>query len=253
MYADVLIGGLTMVLQMDKIRQVCSDSTATVSTRSLRAARMILDTLVTFDDVVSTVKGREGISIYGITFWPFRAFFTLYYHIIYSSDPVNCQHDLERLEKLGVLLEKAAHTRFQYVPVANAARSLNQVARHVQEERLRRGNGGFDMNEEIFIQDGLTQWPCPKLTVATAERGQLNETIPLQAQQPQWPGTIGFTGAQVQTMNMETSSEFESANMSHLSDPVLYAQAIEDEFTAGLWNCGWWDSYSDGAHLMNPG
>jgi hypothetical protein len=109
-YADCIVGLLNMVLQIEKLRRTGKDNT--VSERSVRASRMILDTIVKLDELTRDRKDYAALHTYCIAFYPFRAFFALYYHILLSKDPDVYSEDVKRLERIDVVMKRAAQSRF---------------------------------------------------------------------------------------------------------------------------------------------
>jgi hypothetical protein len=109
MHAEVIIGAMTMIIQMDQWQHKhpqCVDgqsqhsssiaSRSRISHVSLSAARVLLDTSLDFSQIVyskgQTSQARHNLNIYGITFWPHAGFFTLYQHIT-QHHAVSSQHE----------------------------------------------------------------------------------------------------------------------------------------------------------------
>jgi hypothetical protein len=223
LYADAIIGSLTVLLHIDKLRQGPGDNT--VSERSIRAARMVLDTISKFDVTVGASQHQGGLRTYGLAFYPFRAFFALYYHIINSDNAEEYQEDILRLERIGLILSKAAATRFEYIPIAKAITSLNQVAKHVQQIRTTTPAKQWDVIYPPQTMSAQDQ---------RAEGWEQQQEIPqgffadwmLQFDDKQFPAVVGFQEAAAQP-------DFE---------PAAYMQTLENRFAGELWNYGWWDA-----------
>lgn len=231
MYNECLVASLTVMLQMDKLRQ--QPGSNTVSDRSLRASRMLLDAIVTFDEAVGAKMQHEGLSMYSITFWSFRAFFTLYYHILGNDSPNGHQDDMRQLERLAASFKKAAQTRFEYGPIAKAVKSLNEFARSFQKARsispARQWDVAYSPNridveplnltgaEESPSGHGGSEWDSMQF---------------FQYWNPSF-GDIQLKSPLTDVQDLTSQSAFE---------PVSYVQAVERQFAGTLWNYGWWDT-----------
>jgi hypothetical protein len=211
MYAEAIIGAMTMITQMDTwlrkhlghVDQASQESSnsmpgSSISAVSLSAARVLLDTILSFSQIVrpQTSENQHGLKIYGITFWPHAAFFALYQNITHHpphcttpsdlsacSDSQQCQgrlregeieDDAIRLTRIAALLSEAARTMPQYSASAAELTRLSMRARQYQilqlhpESKAREGCGDEFCGKDENLQD------CPELTADGRRGGQLH-------------------------------------------------------------------------------
>lgn len=226
-----------MVLQMDKLRQADDDDA--VSQRSVRASRLILDTIVKLDELTRHNQNFAALYTYCIAFYPFRAFFALYYNILLNKDPELHREDVQRLEKIDMVMKRAALTRFEYVPISKAISSLNQVTKHIQKsDTIRPG------------QQWTGMWPHQQ---PTSTGGSLITTSAMQPQiaahenMPELAG-IYDTPESMQwlpgfgDMQFSTAADLQEAAAQPDFEPVQYMQTLENQFTGGNWHHYWWNT-----------
>jgi hypothetical protein len=229
--ADTIVGSLNILLQMDKLRQTTEP---TVSERSLRAARLILDTTINFDETLRTSHKHNGmLYMYCIAFYPFRACFSLYYNILLSDNPAESSQDVERLEKISRVTMNAAQMRCEWQPIAKAILSLNQVTKHLQHSQ-----------KAHLSSQWTASWPSDRSvpyggagTAAQQGMSDLNmDPLPneLQPDFAQWLPDLG-------DMHFTTAEDFQQAAAQPNFRPLEYMQAIEDQFSGRNLNYGWWD------------
>lgn len=228
MIADTIIGSLNILLQMDKVRLA---NEPLVSERSLRASRQILDTTINFDETLRTGHKHNGLLyMYCIAFYPFRACFSLYYHILLSNNPDDYSEDVQRLEKIGNVTMTAAQMRFEWIPIAKAILSLNQVVRHIRQ------------NQESYPKTQWTSgWPIHAASTSGADMlssAAITSTdnalsMPMESDDlAQWSPDLG-------DIRFMTAEDFQQAAAQPDFRPVEYMQAIEDQLFVGKnWNYG---------------
>ncbi|PVI00138.1 hypothetical protein DM02DRAFT_563555 [Periconia macrospinosa] len=104
---------------------------------ALRAARKVVELTLhlTTDDSTNNAK---LFTSHFISFYPFCAVFTLYEHIITSTDPESCEQDLVAVEQIGGLMIQASSARPQFATLERTINALNKVARAIQDERRQR-------------------------------------------------------------------------------------------------------------------
>lgn len=223
--ADTILGSFNILLQMDKLRQATE---STISERTLRISRLILDTTINFEETLRTSHKHSGLLyMYCIAFYPFRAFFSLYYHILVSNSPAECNDDVDRLQKLGTVAMNAAQMRYEWQPIAKAILSLNQVTKYIQQSQRTSVNGHW-----------MTSWDSAQSMVPGQETASIPgmDSLPLD-QQPdftQWLPDLG-------DMHFATAEDFQQAAAQPDFRPIEYMQAIEDQFSGRNMQYGWWD------------
>lgn len=241
-YADTIVGTLTMLLQMDKLRQTDKDNA--VSARSVRAARLALDTIVQLHEMTRESKNYAALYTYCIAFYPFRAFFALYYHILHNENPEVYKEDIQRLERIDAVMRGAAQTRFEYIPISKAISSLNQIAKHMHETRIvspsHRWTGIWPSQAPIHRNDSLMA-PSDVLQQPPGQDGIFDITRDYQPSEfPQWLPDFG-------EMQFSTAAEFEQAAAQPDFQPIEYMQAVENQFAGRNWPYSWWDVDDPGA------
>lgn len=226
---DLILGSLTMLLQMDKLRQRSNEQL--ISSRSVRAARQLLDMLAMFDASAGSNQHYGGMRTYFVAFYPFRAFFCLYHHILASDEPKDYQDDVHRLEKVGSIFNNAARTRLEYIPIAKAIASLNRIARHVQQQRI------MTPEKEWGV---IHPQKAPELAHVSvnvsSEQSQM--AAPTKFHFPSMPGLVD--------MQLPSIETFQEAVAQPDFEPITYLHTIENDFTFNMWNNGWWNPSGDG-------
>ena len=234
-YADAIVGLLTMVLQMDKLRQGKDDA---VSQRSVRASRMILDTIVKLDDMTRHNKHFAALYTYCIAFYPFRAFFALYYHILSNKDPELYKEDVKRLERIDMVMKRAALTRFEYVPISKAISSLNQVTKHMQETQTtspgQQWTGIWPPQHPTSLDESVMAPIAVQHQIVHDESVVDLSGICDTSQPMQWLPDFG-------NMHFSTTADLQQAAALPDFEPVEYMQTLENQFTEGNWN-HWWNA-----------
>lgn len=235
-YADTIVGTVTMLLQMDKLRQTGKDNA--VSARSVRAARLALDTIVRLHEMTRESKNYAALYTYCIAFYPFRAFFALYYHILHNQDPEVYKEDIQRLERIDTVMRRAAQTRFEYIPISKAISSLNQIAKHMHQTRTSSPSDGWTSlwpSQPPTSRDESMMVPSDVTQQSHDQDGIFDPTRDYQPSDfAQWLPDFG-------EMQFSTAAEFEEAAAQPDFQPIEYMQAVEDQFIGGNWPYSLWD------------
>ncbi|KAK2813942.1 hypothetical protein FQN50_000343 [Emmonsiellopsis sp. PD_5] len=272
--ADVRVAAYTTIILME--RKLYGDEYSTVSPRMLLAARIVLDSIFQFASLDLDTSGKPSAAASSdedsqrrrrrrsstplianamrslISFYPFSAFFSLYYHIIACPDPDDCKEDISALERLGAILRSAACVQTEFVPISNAINALNQVSRVIQEQRRA-------IVPASYLQG--TQLQGPDMPSSHGQR-------PAVAKRPQQQTGAGYTtppSPNPLTMTMTTGAEtpqiqfpappedlFSSMEIPMLPDasmmgfedgfePMEYMRAVENEFIGRNWHESWWN------------
>ena len=242
-YADTIIGGLNIVLQMDKLRQISNANI--VSARSVRAARVVLDATDKLDQMTGDHKAYGALNTYCIAFYPFRAFFSLYYHILNSKDAMEYREDIRRLERVEAVMDRATQTRFEYIPISKAISSLNQVVKHIQQMQV--------SSPQNFWQ---THWQ-PAAFSSSDPRSAVISTLTPDSQDQHASADATSTSLDYQPLGIthslpdfgdlqfSTAADLQHAAAQPDFQGLEYMQAIETQFTGGNWHYNWWDVNDD--------
>ncbi|KAL5314041.1 hypothetical protein ACEPPN_018465 [Leptodophora sp. 'Broadleaf-Isolate-01'] len=110
-----------------------------IDPNTVRAARKVVSTIL----YLSTVGWAPLPSVSEIyfdtlvSFYPFSAVFSLYEHILASSDYEACEDDIQRLENLERVMKPTALNRSDFSPFTKTVAALNALSRNIQEQRQR--------------------------------------------------------------------------------------------------------------------
>ena len=180
------------------------------------------------------IRSFEADSSSLLTFYPFCAFFILYYHILSCGNLDDCKDDIRALEKIGVILEHAIQVQTEFIPISNAVNALNRISKIIQEHR-----------------------PAPKpSTIPHMSQPQTAAAVP-QQQQPQqqtfpvsgpshaqqgYPQDVNLTiGTDIPQFNFFGPSSDLPVSFGSEIQPMGYTRAIENQFVARNWHENWWN------------
>jgi hypothetical protein len=165
--------------------------------------------------------------MYCIAFYPFRAYFSLYYHILLSNDQAEYEEDVQRLKDIGKVTSKAAKVRCEWEPIAKAILSLNRMTDHVRQRTQPPQNDTADVPLSISREDQSL------LPLAQMEHGNAaelgNDNMPFS-----WPPDFG-------DMHFATTEAFQEAAAQPDFRPLEYMQMLENQFAGHDLNYGLWE------------
>lgn len=216
-----------------------------------------------------------------LTFYPFCAFFTLYYNIMSSTDPIEYEEDICNLEKVVSIMTRLASIRLDFVPIADALNNLNDVSRalHSKPESIR----GLAMPGPPSLPRSL-----PEMRFSSFQEGQpLGSYIPQRSEGgpssptpqqftpfdslqnlssilPPQPGDdlSGTFGVPFQLQNqiafgsesLGTDPEPTRPETARtVSQPLDFVRAIENELIWRDWHESWWNSENGATDLVAAG
>lgn len=142
LYCDVLMNGYISIILMQRKADARHTPTNAYrpSSRSVEAARQVLHAI----QVIARIMKSGGLgNANAIDFYPFVAFFTLYYHILHyatgspNADFASIEDDLILMEKLGSVMQEVGETQDGFFPIVTAIGALNKVCRHALEGKIR--------------------------------------------------------------------------------------------------------------------
>jgi hypothetical protein len=180
-------------------------------------------------------------------FYPFCAFFTLYYHILSSTDPSEYEEDICALEQVVKIMSQLSCVRTDFVPIAEAMGALNDVSRAVHS-----GKDPFQgvtlcqpsASSEQRQQDipATTMHPFPPVESLQ----NLSSDLPLQSTDPN-----GTFGVPFQLQNQFTfdwdlppadqQGAIRPDTARTVSQPLDFVRAIENELIWRNWHESWWN------------
>ncbi|KAL4922104.1 hypothetical protein BDW62DRAFT_207873 [Aspergillus aurantiobrunneus] len=248
------------------MRRRVSSSDQSAHPQAVQAARLITSIIHEWSTKhVSRYTEHQAFSTCLITFYPFCAFFTLYYHILGSTNASECEDDIRILEKLVQLMTETSRSRPDFVPIANAMGVLNDVSRavHSRQETLQgltvvcpanpgsesSGVSGRPADTQAPSQGPQEVPPAYIPTFPPLESMQnLNPGIP-----PQTEGELNGTfGIPFQLQN-QVALDWDPASTGEtnlarpgtartVSQPVDFVRAVESELIWRDWHESWWNT-----------
>ncbi|KAL4938459.1 hypothetical protein BDV06DRAFT_56477 [Aspergillus oleicola] len=251
LYAESVIAFHSFIIFM---RRKASDTDQIPHPQAVQAARVVISTIYEWSERhVSPTKEHQGYNSHLVTFYPFCAFFTLYYHIMSSDDPSECEEDMCTLEKVVKIMAEIASIRSSFVPIANAMRALNDVSRAVHSR----------------------QEPLPNITVVCPAPRPHANSDPMPSADPQAPLQMpvfhpfeslqnlstdfplqttdelnGGFGVPFQLQNQVEfdwgPSDVRPDTARTVSQPVDIVRAIESELIWRDWHESWWQGNAQG-------
>ncbi|RDW68706.1 fungal specific transcription factor domain-containing protein [Aspergillus mulundensis] len=260
LYAESTIAFHSMIIYM---RRKASATVLSTHPQAIRSARAIISILDEWSQR-NIAPGGEPQSSYIllITFYPFCAFFTLYYHILSSDDPKEREEDISSLEKVIKLMTQASNIRPDFVPIASAMGALNDVSRavHSGEEPPQGLAVVGAVRPRQSMEPNLLASGAREIAMqAPSQRPQeiptgsapafppfeslqnLSMDLPLQtADQLNDAFGVPFQlGSQV-AIERDPASSARPGTARMVSQPVDFVRAIETELIWRDWHESWW-------------
>jgi hypothetical protein len=251
LFAESAIAFHSFIVYM---RRKTSATVMSTHPQAVRAARAIISIIHEWSGRnMGSAVGHQCSYIHLITFYPFCAFFTLYYHILSSTDPSEREEDICSLEKVVTLMTQAASVRPDFVPIASAMSALNDVSRAVHSGRDPFGDLTFVgcavpprplMESNASPSHTATQLPGSSITAAAPfdSLQNLSVELPLQTAD-ELNDTFGvpFQLESQIAFDWDPASSARPSTARTVSQPVDIVRAIEGELTWRDWHESWWN------------
>jgi LAS superfamily LD-carboxypeptidase LdcB len=160
--------------------------------------------------------------------------FSLYEHILASSNPETCEEDVQLLEQTAAAMKEACKIHAEYVPITNTILALNKVCRTTQESRQQRRSASTGANREARGQAlaDLIHRASPSQTQLPILNADSNLPISLASEDIARPeSSLPFP----QGLSLDNNEFFSMDAM----------RALENEFTERNWHETWWDMDGD--------
>ncbi|KAJ9488877.1 hypothetical protein VN97_g4402 [Penicillium thymicola] len=271
LYADSIIALYSFIILM---RRKASNSDRYPHPQAVNAARIVINTIIEWAGKNVLPSGTEqSFDPHLVTFYPFCAFFTLYYHIMSSNDPSEHEQDLSNLEKVVSIMTPIASVRRDFVPIVDAMGALNDASRAVHSSpdplrgltmlcppsqpkslpktRFSTSQGGQALQQQVPREsEGVLSFPNTAQQFTPFDSLQnLSSILPAQ------PGDdpSGTFGIPFQLQNQITfgyepggnePEPVEADTARTAPQPLEFVQAIENELIWRNWHESWWDSES---------
>ncbi|KAL2859175.1 hypothetical protein BJX68DRAFT_252221 [Aspergillus pseudodeflectus] len=259
-FADSVIAFYSFIIFMR--RRACSNDQI-AHPQAIKAARTVIQVILEWSDkpLTGAHEGLQGFHTHLVTFYPFCAFFTLYYHILSATDPSEYEEDIASLEAAVSEMKKRASIRPDFVPLVDAMGALNDISRAVHSTR----DPLLGVNLTISHSTGQYERPnLPEqgLQPATNEVDfsaahsfapfgplqNLSSDFPLQADNTlDDPFGIPFQLQNQIALNVGPAPgiDLNSTNIDGtqtISQPVDVVRAFENELIWRNWHESWWNS-----------
>ncbi|KAL4738350.1 hypothetical protein BDV11DRAFT_189766 [Aspergillus similis] len=236
------------------MRRKTSATVMSTHPQAVRAARAIISIIHEWSARnMGPAVDHQCLFAYLITFYPFCAFFTLYYHILSSTDPSEREEDICSLEKVVMLMTQAASVRPDFVPIASAMSALNDVSRAVHSGRDPLGDLTFvggavpprpPMESNASPGHTATQLPASSTTAAAPfdSLQNLSVELPLQtADELNDAFGVPFQLESQIAFDLDPASSGRPSTARTVSQPVDIVRAIESELIWRDWHESWWN------------
>ncbi|OJK01844.1 hypothetical protein ASPACDRAFT_1853893 [Aspergillus aculeatus ATCC 16872] len=207
------------------VRRKVSSAEQIVHPQALRFARLIIGIIPEKSESPISPWGEHGdFQTHFLTFYPFGAFFTLYYHILSSTQPSDCHPA-------------------RLFPIADAASALNDVCRAFHSCQK---NSAFTINSSDMLPDNpLFLLPNEK----EAGSSTVPDLPPLQTEE-ELDDAFGNSFQPQHQVAPSTQSglatEKETARTMAQPLDFVRAVAVENELVWRNWHESWWNSQEPG-------
>lgn len=177
-----------------------------------------------------------------ISFYPFCAVFSLYEHVVATTNPDDCEDDLRALENIGSIMQQACSAHVDMIPLSNTVNALNKVVRSLQDSRRNKSS-----------PQGLGD----PMQIATVVNASLSVPGTQQSQQPPQGLDLPLSTADsLQSMLATPGFDLSGTSFPFLQDfptnpaggdvqPVEFIRALENDFIGRNWHETWWDMDGD--------
>ncbi|CAI6336235.1 unnamed protein product [Periconia digitata] len=190
---------------------------------TLRAARNVVGLTLELSNHQSP-EDAKLFAAHFISFYPFCSVFSLYEHIITSTDPEQCEQDTIALEKIGVVMTRASAARPHFATLERTINALNKVARAIQNERRSRHT-----SKTTTPLSSNTPRPIlgPSTTFDTLQ--DFADSIP------------NFDAAALDAFGEFSGAEVGGVGGGAGFHPMGFVRAVETDYVGRNWNEQWWD------------
>ncbi|KAL2840522.1 hypothetical protein BJY01DRAFT_236726 [Aspergillus pseudoustus] len=260
-YADSAIAFYSFIIFM---RRRLYSSDQVTDPQAIKASRAVIQVILEWanKDISLSHQGLQGFHTHLVTFYPFCAFFTLYYHILSTSNPSSgYQEDICLLEAAVNTMKKRATVRTDFVPLVDAMSALNDISRAVHCTRDPLLGVGITVCHSTSFAHQIRQNP------SAPDQQQISEAEPLSTSPPFAPfeslqnlssdfslqaaDAVGDPfGIPFQLQNQvaldvgPSEMDLNSTNADSIrtiSQPVDVVRAIENELIWRNWHESWWN------------
>ncbi|KAF2008614.1 hypothetical protein BU24DRAFT_429207 [Aaosphaeria arxii CBS 175.79] len=219
---------------------------------SLRAARNIVGLILHFSPQPSTMMcDTVGFAFtHFISFYPFCAVFALYEHVFTSAGSKECEADIQALERIGAVMERASNVHTDFVSLSRIFNSLNRISKITLDDQ-RRNAGATSENYPAAApgaQSQISRDPISDMETGTTTDPQSAQQEPIMpplqgvgALQPRMQGSYlshfpgdGSGGLDIQMHG--TMPSFEDG-----FEPLSLVRALESDIMEKNWHDEWWE------------
>ncbi|KAL2807940.1 hypothetical protein BJX63DRAFT_55798 [Aspergillus granulosus] len=261
-YVDSVIAFYSSIIFMRR-RSRSSDQVA--HPQAVNASRTVIKVLLEWTDKATTPSNQviQGFNTHLLTFYPFCAFFTLYYHILSATNPSEYEDDIRLLEAAVSTLKEKARVRPDFVPLVDALGALNDISRAVHCTRnpllgvgltICHSTSGQQERQLMPEQDpqqalDQVQFPPAQPFAPFESLQNLSSDFSLQAADAVGdPFGIPFQLQNQVTLNVGPPEDDPSSTnpdiIRTISQPADVVRAIENELIWRNWHESWWNLQS---------
>ncbi|RAH80430.1 hypothetical protein BO86DRAFT_400980 [Aspergillus japonicus CBS 114.51] len=236
------------------INRKVSSAEQIVHPQAVRSARLIISIILEkSESPISPWGKQDDFQTHFLTFYPFGAFFTLYYHILSSTQPDEYENDLRTLERVVNMMAAAAVIRPDFAPIADAVSALNDVCRafHSGQKKPAFTISYADMppdNPLLLLPNEQEAGSSTAADLPPLEALQnLASIMPLQTEEA-LDDAFGIPFQLQPQVAPSTQSGLvtETETVQTMAQPLDFVRAVENELTWRNWHESWWNSQAPG-------
>ncbi|KAL4875120.1 hypothetical protein BJY04DRAFT_224316 [Aspergillus karnatakaensis] len=241
LYAESLIAFYSFIIFL---RRKASPSDQLLHPQEVHAARAVIKAINEWSQKPNIPCGeQQTFHTHLIIFYPFCAFFTLYYHILSSTTPCEYEGDICELEQVAKIITHVSRVRPDFVPIAEALGALNDVSRAVHSGReVTLSQPPAVAEQSQFDVPAATVQPFPPVECLQ----NLSSDLPLQSTDPNGMFGVPFQLQNQFTFDWDPSSADQQSvtrpdTAQTISQPLDFVRAIENELIWRNWHESWWN------------
>ncbi|KAF2120436.1 hypothetical protein BDV96DRAFT_266195 [Lophiotrema nucula] len=243
LYADHIMNTYTIIIG---IKRLTREDNTPIDAITLRSARTVMDIILRFADMGTTLLETSFCFSHFITFYPFCAIFSLYEHILACKEPDECEQDVISLEAIGRILTDVCSLQSDWVPISRTVSALNKVSRIIQESRRRQPTQSTYLpSGQSPGQNALVNEQQPQLSEQQhAFADPNNLTVPIDETPPLPFPLEDFSDLSfLQDFPMMMEGGFQ---------PVGFVRALESDLIGRNWQQSRWDVSGDSSGDILP-
>jgi hypothetical protein len=186
-----------------------------------------------------------------IVFYPFCAFFTLYYHILSSTDPSEYEEDIYALEQVVKAMSQLSCVRADFAPIAEAMSALNDVSRAVHSGDALQTIPRCEQRSQELPTTNFQPFP------PVESLQNLSSDLPLQLTEPNGAFGVPFQLQNQFVFNQDPPhGDYRDPDRPDtaqtVTEPLSFMRAIENELIWRNWHESWWNNNNANVQEKQP-